>query len=131
MKTEAVLFSGVAAFFAVAGAVYGWLSADPAGTCALEIAFLMAALIALFLAVRYRRHGPRPQDRQDAKVADATGPVEFFPPHSPWPITAAAGFTVLAVGVVYGLWLFLLGLGLVSHGVFGMVFQYANRPGDR
>ncbi|GHH87665.1 cytochrome c oxidase polypeptide 4 [Streptomyces sulfonofaciens] len=131
MRTEALLFAGVAAFFAVAGAVYGWLSADPTGTCALGLAFLMAALVAFFLGAQYRRRGPRPQDRPDAEVADATGPVEFFPPYSPWPLTTAAGFTLLCLGVVYGLWLFLLGLGLVSHGVFGMAFQYADRSGSR
>jgi hypothetical protein len=131
MKAEAILFAGVAAFFAVTGAVYGWLSADPAGTCALGIAFLMAALVAFFLGVQYRRRGRRPQDRPDAEVADAAGPVEFFPPHSPWPITVAAGFTLACLGVVYGLWLFLIGLGLVSHGVLGMVLQYADRSGER
>ncbi|GHJ37082.1 cytochrome c oxidase subunit 4 [Streptomyces sp. TS71-3] len=131
MKTEALLFAGVAAFFAVTGTVYGWLSADPAGTSALALAFLMAALVAFFLTVQYRRRGLRPQDRADAEVVDGAGPVEFFPPHSPWPITAAAGFTVLCLGVVFGLWLFLLGLGLLSHGVFGMVFQYANRSESR
>ncbi len=131
MKTEAVLFAGVAAFFAAAGAVYGWLSADPTGTCALGVAFLMAALVAFFLAVQYRRRGRRPQDRSDAEVADAAGTVEFFPPHSPWPITVAAGFTLGCLGVVYGLWLFLIGLGVVGHGVLGMVLQYADRSAER
>lgn len=131
MRTEAVLFTGVAAFFAVTGAAYGWLSADPAGTCALGLAALMAALVAFFLGVQYRRRGRRPQDRSDAEVADAAGPVEFFPPHSPWPITVAAGFTLVCLGVVYGLWLFLLGLGLLSHGVCGMVLQYADRSAER
>jgi hypothetical protein len=85
---------------------------------------------ALFLRVQYRRRGPRPEDRPDAGVADAAGPVGFLPPPSLCPITVAAGFTVLCLGVVYGRWLFLLGLGLVSHGAFGMVLRYANRSTD-
>ncbi|WP_328773476.1 aa3-type cytochrome oxidase subunit IV [Streptomyces sp. NBC_00286] len=129
MRTEARLFTGVAVFFAVTAAGYGWFSVEPAGTAALSIAFLMAALVAFFLRVQYRRRGRRAQDRGDAEVVETAGPLEFLPPHSPWPITTALGSVIVALGVVYGLWLVLLGLGVLAHGVFGMVFQYAGRPG--
>ncbi|GAA2664378.1 cytochrome c oxidase subunit 4 [Streptomyces vastus] len=127
MRTEARLFTGVAVFFAVTAAGYGWFSEEPAGTAVLAIAFLMAALVAFFLHVQYRRRGRRAQDRGNAEVVETAGPVEFLPPHSPWPITTALGSVIVALGVVYGLWLFLLGLGVLAHGVFGMVFQYAGR----
>ncbi|MBY8343746.1 cytochrome c oxidase subunit 4 [Streptomyces spinosirectus] len=127
MKVEALLFGGVAAFFAFSAALYGWWSGDPAGTAALIVAFLMAAVVSFFCAVHYRRHGQRPQDRRDADVADASGPVEFFPPKSPWPIITALGFAITATGVIYGLWLFLIGFGVLARGVVGMVFQYARR----
>lgn len=125
MKVEALLFGGVAAFFACAAAGYGWWSRDPAGTSALAVACLMAALVSFFCAVQYRRRGRRPQDRRDAEVADASGPLEFFPPKSPWPLITAFGFALTAMGVVYGLWLFLIGFGVLARGVVGMVFQYA------
>jgi hypothetical protein len=130
MRTEARLFTGVAAFFAVTALGYGWRSREPAGTAVLTLAFLMAALVALFLHVQYRRRGKRAQDRKDAEVVDTAGPLDFFSPHSPWPITTALGSVLLALGVVYGLWLALLGLGVLGHGVFGMVFQYAGRDGQ-
>jgi hypothetical protein len=130
VKTEARLFTGVAVFFAVTAAGYGRRSAEPAGTAVLALACVMAALVAFFLHVQYRKRGRRAQDRRDAEVVDTAGPVDFFPPHSPWPITTALGAVILALGVVYGLWLVLLGLGVLGHGVFGMVFQYAGRePG--
>ncbi|MGW0821613.1 aa3-type cytochrome oxidase subunit IV [Streptomyces sp. NPDC002845] len=129
MRTEAWLFTGVAAFFGGTAVGYGWWSQEPAGTAVLTIAFLMAALVAFFLHVQYRRRGRRAQDLRDAEVIDTAGPLDFFPPHSPWPITIAAGSVVLALGVVYGLWLALLGLGVLGHGVLGMVFQYAGRAG--
>jgi hypothetical protein len=129
MKVEAILFGGVAAFFAAAATLYGWWSRDPAGTAALVIAFLMGALVSFFCAVEYRRKGRRPQDRTDAEVADAAGPLEFFPPKSPWPIVTALGVAILSTGVVYGLWLFLIGFGVLARGVLGMVFQYARRQG--
>ena len=128
MKVEAVLFGGVAVFFAGAAALYGaWSRWDPAGTAVLIIAFGMAALLSFFCAIQYRRRGRRPQDRRDAEVAEATGPLEFFPAHSPWPVVTALGFALAATGVVFGLWLFLIGVGVLARGVLGMVFQYATR----
>ncbi|WP_435211214.1 aa3-type cytochrome oxidase subunit IV [Streptomyces sp. bgisy034] len=131
MKTEARLFIGVACFFLVTAVGYGVSSEEPAGTAVLVIAFLMASLVAFFLHMQYRRRGLRAQDRADAEVADTMGPLDFFSPHSPWPITTAVGSVLAALGVVYGLWLFLLGLGVLGHGVFGMVFQYADRGSQR
>jgi heme/copper-type cytochrome/quinol oxidase subunit 2 len=127
VKVEALLFGGVAVFFAGAAALYGWWSADPAGTAALVVAFLMAAVVSFFCATQYRRRGRRPQDRTDAEVAEGSGPLEFFPAQSPWPLITALGFAVLCTGVVYGLWLFLIGVGVLARGVLGMVFQYADR----
>ncbi|WP_251096085.1 cytochrome c oxidase subunit 4 [Streptomyces sp. Caat 7-52] len=127
MKAEAMLFGGVALFFGGSAALYGVWSQDATGTTALVVAFAMAALVSFFCLIQYRRGGLRPQDRTDAEVADGAGPVAFFPDESPWPIVTALGFAVTAGGVVYGLWLFLIGLGVLARGVFGMVFQYARR----
>ncbi|MYR42794.1 cytochrome c oxidase subunit 4 [Streptomyces sp. SID5910] len=131
MRTEARLFTGVAAFFATTAVLYGWWSAEPAGTAALTVAFLMASLVAFFFRVQHRRRGPRAQDLDDAEVADSAGPLDFFPPHSPWPITIALGAVVLALGIVYGLWLALIGFGLLALAVCGFVFQYADRGVQR
>ncbi len=127
MKVEALLFGGVALFFAGCASLYGAWSREPAGTAVLIVAFGMAALVSFFCAVQYKRRGRRPQDRRDAEVVDAAGPLEFFPPHSPWPVVTALGFSVACLGVVYGLWLFLIGVGVLARGVFGLVFQYPTR----
>ncbi|MFF3322362.1 cytochrome c oxidase subunit 4 [Streptomyces sp. NPDC002889] len=125
MKTEAIVFAGVAAFFLVTDVLYAVWSRDPAGTAALTVAFLMALLVSFFFAMNYRRKGLRPEDRREGVVRERAGPVAFFPPQSVWPVLTAAGVAVLALGVVYGLWLFLLGMGPLVAGVFGFVFQYA------
>ncbi|MFF9765679.1 cytochrome c oxidase subunit 4 [Streptomyces sp. NPDC053086] len=127
MKAEAMLFGGVALFFGGSAALYGVWSRDVTGTTALVVACGMAALVAFFCLIQYRRRGARPQDRTAAEVADGAGPVEFFPDESLWPVVTALGFAVTATGVVYGLWLFLIGLGVLARGVCGMVFQYARR----
>ncbi|WP_405605005.1 cytochrome c oxidase subunit 4 [Streptomyces sp. NBC_01410] len=128
MKTEAILFAGVAAFFLVTGVLYAVWSKDPAGTAALTFAFLMALLVSFVFATNYRRKGLRPEDRKEGEVHERAGPVDFFPPHSAWPVLIAAGAAVLALGTVFGLWLFLIGLGVVLAGVCGMVFQFSRPP---
>ncbi|WP_405891159.1 cytochrome c oxidase subunit 4 [Streptomyces sp. NBC_00133] len=125
MKTEAILFAGVAAFFLVTDVLYAVWSKDPAGTAALTVAFLMASLVAFVFAMNYRRKGLRPEDRKEGDVRERAGLVDFFPPHSAWPVQIAAGAAVLALGTVFGLWLFLIGLGMALAGVCGMVFQFA------
>lgn len=122
-----MLFGGVALFFGGSAALYGVWSGDETGTVALVVACGMAALVAFFCLIQYRRRGTRAQDRTDAEVADGAGPVAFFPEESLWPILTALGFAVTATGVVFGLWLFLIGLGVLARGVYGMVFQYAHR----
>ncbi|MBT2511539.1 cytochrome c oxidase subunit 4 [Streptomyces sp. ISL-98] len=129
MKTEGILFAGVAGFFLVTDVLYAVWSKDPAGTAALTVSFLMALLVTFFFATNYRRKGLRPEDRGDGKVHERSGPVDFFPPHSAWPVLTAAGSALAALGVVFGLWLFLIGLGVLLMGVFGLVFQYARPQG--
>ncbi|MFJ7945656.1 cytochrome c oxidase subunit 4 [Streptomyces sp. NPDC096354] len=129
MKTEATLFAGVAGFFLVTDVLYAVWSRDPTGTAALTISFLMALLVAFFFATNYRRKGLRPEDRRDGKVHERSGPVDFFSPHSIYPPLTATGTALLALGVVFGLWLFLIGMGVALAGVFGMVFQYARVQG--
>lgn len=129
MKTEAILFAGVAGFFLVTDVLYAVWSKDPAGTAALTVSFLMALLVTFFFATNYRRKGLRPEDRGDGEIHERSGPVDFFPPHSAWPVLTAAGSALAALGVVFGLWLFLIGLGVLLAGVFGLVFQYARPQG--
>ncbi|MBV6702698.1 cytochrome c oxidase subunit 4 [Kitasatospora aureofaciens] len=127
MKLEGRLFAGMALYFGVTGLIYWIFSHEPAGTTALAVGFLTSSLVALFLHVQYRKRGLRPQDQYEAEIADAAGPLEFFPPRSVWPPAVALGLTVLALGVVYARWLALLGLGLLAGAVLGFVFQYVDR----
>ncbi|PYC76769.1 hypothetical protein C7C46_21540 [Streptomyces tateyamensis] len=127
MKAEAWLFTGVAGFFAVTATVYGVFAHEPAGKAALVVAFLMSALVAVFCWAQHVKRGPRPADDPSADIASGTGPLDFFAPASSYPLLTAAGAAVLALGVVYGLWLALIGFGVLAPGVAGFVFQYARR----
>jgi hypothetical protein len=127
MKSEAYLFAGVALFFLITDAVYIWFAREPAGIAALTVSFGMSAVIAFFCAVNHRRKGQRPEDRPDAEIRERSGPLDFFPPHSGYPPMTGLGVGLMAVGVVYGLWLFLIGFGVAMAGIFKMVFQFAGR----
>ncbi|UWE10446.1 cytochrome c oxidase subunit 4 [Actinacidiphila bryophytorum] len=128
MKTEAYLFGGVAVFFLGTTLGYALTSGpEPAGTAALAVAFLMSSLVCFFFAQNYRRRGLRPEDDRQGEVLDRRGPVDFFPPDSPYPVVAGLGAALSALGIVYGLWLFLIGFGIIAAGVGGLVFQYVHR----
>ncbi|MFI8962577.1 cytochrome c oxidase subunit 4 [Streptomyces sp. NPDC053493] len=130
MRTEAVVFAGTAAFFLAVDVLYGLWAREPAGTAALTVAFLMALLVCFFFARNHRVNGDRPEDRPDGEVRERSGLLDLFPPHSGWPVLTAVGAAVLALGVIYGLWLALLGLGVLAAGVGGLVFQYASEDDD-
>ncbi|MFD5328891.1 cytochrome c oxidase subunit 4 [Streptomyces sp. NPDC127092] len=131
MRAEAFVFAVTAGFFLAVDVLYGVWAREPAGIAALTVAFLMALLVCFFFARHHRVNGPRPEDRGDGEVQDRTGPLDLFPPHSGWPVLIATGAAVLALGVVYGLWLALIGLGTLAAGVGGLVFQYAGEDEGR
>ncbi|WP_255951455.1 aa3-type cytochrome oxidase subunit IV [Streptomyces odontomachi] len=127
MKAEAYLFAGVAGFFLVTDAIYAFWSREPAGTAALTVSFLMASVISFFFTRSYQRLGSRPEDHKTSEVAERAGPLDFFPPRSPYPVATAFGVALAALGVVHGLWLSLIGMGVLTCGVGGMVFEYVQR----
>ncbi|WP_037570082.1 cytochrome c oxidase subunit 4 [Phaeacidiphilus oryzae] len=126
MKTETWLFGAIALFFACVTPVYGYFSHDPAGTAVLGISFGMAGLITFFLLVQHRRGaGGRPSDRKDAQVVEGAGELGFFAPTSGWPIAIAFGAMLVAAGVAFGVWLMLIGAGILVPSVAFLVIQYS------
>ncbi|MER7578755.1 cytochrome c oxidase subunit 4 [Kitasatospora sp. NPDC097691] len=130
MKAEGWLFAVMTVFFAVTGLIYGFWAQEPAGKAILTVAFLMSGLIALFWFVQYRRRGGgRPQDRKDAEIAEAVGPVGFFPARSGYPVLTAVGLTVFALGLVFARWLIVVGAVVLAFAVSGFIFQYRDHDG--
>jgi uncharacterized membrane protein HdeD (DUF308 family) len=128
MRVEALLFAGTCVFFAIVATVYGLLSRDPAGTAVLAVSGAMALVISFYFGYRSHRFGPRPQDRHDADIADGAGPVAFFSPRSHAPLGVALAASILALGIVFGLWLTLLGAAMLAASLLGLVFQHVGHP---
>jgi hypothetical protein len=125
MKAEAWVFTSVAAFFAVTGGVYAAFSHDPAGIAALMVSLLMSGLAAAFLWRQSARGGARPEDDPEADVAAAGGRRFSFPARSHAPVVTAVGTALVGLGTVLGLWLVLIGFGILVPGIYGFVFGHA------
>jgi hypothetical protein len=124
VKVEGYLFVGCAAFFAAADIVYWYFSKDPTGTTALALAVAFAFLAGFYILFTGRRLPPRPEDRPEAEIAEGTGELGFFSPHSWWPLITGLSAAVAALGAAVGWWLFLIGMLFVLLSAIGFVFEY-------
>lgn len=137
MRIEARLFEILTGFFILAAVAYGTLTAvfekpggfEWAGTTALILTAGLTLIIGTFFRFVARRLDTRPEDYEDADIADGAGELGFFPPHSWWPLMIALAFSTTAVGAALWLpWLIAAGIVLVLGAVSGLVFEYYVGP---
>ncbi len=136
MHIEARLFEFLTAFFALASVVYGVLTAmyapggiEWAGTTALVLTTGLSLIVGTFFRFVARRLDTRPEDYEDAEIADGAGELGFYPPHSWWPLMIALSASVTAVGMAMWLtWLIVAGVCFVLVTVSGLVFEYHLGP---
>jgi hypothetical protein len=124
VKIEAWVFGINAVFFALVTPSYWLFSEDPTGTSALVMTTLLALLVTFYLGFHANKMDPRPEDLNDAEVMDGAGELGFFPPYSWWPLWCASAIAVCALGVVFGWWLFIIGVGAGSIALTGWVFEF-------
>lgn len=123
MRIEWKVMAGIAAVLAPWAVVYWVFSYEPAGTAALVLTTVGFAFMAVYLAVQSRQVGLRPEDRDDATVAEGAADLGLFPTASPWPVIAAVATTVMAYGVVFSGWILLPGFLLLVTAVAGMAVE--------
>jgi uncharacterized membrane protein len=133
VKAEAMLFAGIAVFFAAAAGVYNAYAHEPAGKTVLIVCVLMSSLIAFYCQVQYTRRGVRAQDRTDAEISDTVGPLTFFAPHTGYPPLAGAAVAIVMLGLVVDLWLCWVGGALLLLAIVGMLGEFPDRqyPGGQ
>jgi len=129
MKVEAYFFVGVTAFFVVIATIYAFTSYDEAGTVLLIGSALLGLFLCAYLLRESRRMTPRPEDRPDATLADGAGTVQEFPAASIWPFAFGFGATALATGVVFGIWIAIVGFALFALGAVGYVLEARRHAG--
>jgi hypothetical protein len=124
MKVEGWLFLGCGIFFTGTDIVYWYVSHEPTGTTALALAVALSLLIGFYVMFTGRRLPQRPEDNTEGEIAEGTGEIGFFSPHSWWPLWLGLAGAVLFLGFAIGWWLFIIGAVAVFFTSVGFVFEY-------
>ena len=124
MRYETLFFGIMAVFFLIVTPVYWFMSYDPTGTAALVMTFLLTMLVTFYLGFHATHMDPRPEDRNQAEIADGAGELGFFPPYSWWPLWCAGCAALIVLGIIFGWWLFIIGAVLGAFALSGLVFEY-------
>jgi Cytochrome c oxidase subunit IV len=131
MRIEARIFLWTMLFVFAAAAVYAvWTEIDGgrvevAGTAALILSGGLLGISGSFFWFVSRRIDARPEDRNDAEIAEGAGELGFFSPGSYWPLGIALSATVAGVGLaLVQVWMVLLGVLLILFTAGGLLFEY-------
>ena len=134
MTDEAGILLRVSGFGFAAGIVYWFLSDYEAlGTIALLLLGAGPGFAGLVLVSEQRQRGGTGESQADAmrRLAgipprDPPGPKDLqaedlgvLPLPTIWPLAASLGVAVLLTGLIYGLWLVILGIGLLIYAAWG------------
>jgi hypothetical protein len=131
MKVEARVFLLIAVFCWIIAGVYGYWTdisqgrIEVAGLSALILSGGLLGIAGSFFWFVSRRIDARPEDRNDAEIAEGAGDLGFFPPGSYWPLGLASAATVIGTGLAfYQIWLALVGVLVLLFMIGGLLFEY-------
>lgn len=124
MRIEGGLFGLGALFFIPIAAIYWYFSRDEIGTTALALTGALAFLVAFYVLYTAKRVYPRPEDRMDAEVDEADPEYGFFSPYSWWPLMVGFGAFLIALGLIFAVWLIVLGFSVLVLALVGWLFEY-------
>jgi hypothetical protein len=77
---------------------------------------------------RLRQGPPRPEDEDDPGALEGVGAVGYFPAASVWPAALGLGAVSLALGLVFGIWFFVIAAILVLGAIIGYSVEAQARP---
>jgi uncharacterized membrane protein HdeD (DUF308 family) len=124
MRIEGLLFVMGFVFYSVVAAIYWYLSRDEIGTTALALTGALAFLIAFYTLYTSKRVYPRPEDRLTAEIDEADPEYGFFSPHSWWPLVVGFSTMLIVFGLIFAVWLIVLGVSVLIVGLVGWLFEY-------
>lgn len=135
MSDDAALLLRVSVFGLVAGTVYWFLSYEALGTVALLLLGAGPGFAGLYL-MRHRgaedagggdlrdtlrRFAGLPEDDPPGPKSLESQDVAVLPLPSIWPFAASLGLAVALSGLIFGLWLLILGLGIALYSGWGWI----------
>ena len=127
MNREANLFYLPSFFFFLAALVYAFLVDwnEWVGTICIALTGGMFIMVGIYFKMLSKRHGARPEDRNDADISEQSGEQGIFAPWSWWPLVLAAaaglGFAALAIDW----WIMAPAAVLGVIGLVGWVFEFS------
>lgn len=124
MKIEGGLFAIGFVFYTLLAGVYWYFSRDEIGTTALALTGGMAFLISFYALYTSKRVYPRPEDRLDAEIDEADPEYGFYSPHSWWPLVVAVSAVIVVLGLIFAVWMIVLGVAALILGMIGFLFEY-------
>ena len=128
MKISGFLFAGGAVFYGLIAVIYWFVTKEIVGSTALALTGGLAFLIGFYVLFTHRRVGVRPEDDPNAEIEDAEADYGFFSPHSWWPLAVGLAVTVTGAGLVFAVWLLILGVTLLFATLIGFIFEYYRGP---
>ncbi|WP_072688473.1 cytochrome c oxidase subunit 4 [Rhodococcus marinonascens] len=135
MKIEAKLFEILTVFFILVAITYGVFTAlsrtgiEWAGLTAICLSAGLTLIVGTYFRFVARRLDTRPEDYEDAEIADGAGDLGFFSPGSYWPILLAAAAALIALSLAFfQLWLLAVGVVAILAAATGLVFEYYVGP---
>ena len=137
MSDEAALLLRVSIFGLVAGTVYWFLSYEALGTVTLLLLGAGPGFAGIYFILQHRRQvgpegaqslgemgrrllGAPPPDRPGPKTLEADQ-LAVIPLPSLWPFAGSLGIAIALSGLIFGLWLVLLGLGVALYSGWGWI----------
>jgi hypothetical protein len=124
MKIEGLIFALGAAFFILVSGIYWYVSRDPIGTTALALCGGLSILVAFYVLYTAKRVYPRPEDRLDANIDEADPEYGFFSPQSWWPLAVGFSSFLVVLGLIFAVWVIVLGVVLLMLALIGWLFEY-------
>ncbi len=124
MKIEGLLFGLAFIFYTVIAAIYWYVSGDEVGTTALALTGALAFLVSFYALYTSKRVYPRPEDRLDAEIDEADPEYGFYSPHSWWPLAVALATVAVVLGLIFAVWLIVLGVATLLLALIGWLFEY-------
>ena len=123
MRIEALLLLGVGVFFGLVGTIYWFTAYEDGGTMMLVGTCLLGLLPGSYYFYWHRRMPVRPEDRDDATMEDGAGTIDSFPGSSIWPFVIGMSAFLITMGLVFGFWLALPGVGLLLTALAGVTAE--------
>jgi putative Mn2+ efflux pump MntP len=127
MNREANLFVLPSIFFFIAAIAYGYFTewSEWVGLVCIVLTGGMFLMVGIYFRMLTKRHGERPEDRNDGEIHEQSGEQGVYAPWSWWPLVlglaAMLGFMALAIDW----WILAPALVVTIIGLVGWVFEFS------